>query len=86
MFKTWIQTGLHFKTLPAKTFLRRREKSAFGFKNNIERITAAVSSKAAGTDKIPLSVVEKSAKRRAFKNLHLTSLAVFYRLQKNRLG
>lgn len=77
------ETGLNFKMLPEKTFLGSHEKSAAGFKKNKERITVAVCSNAAGTHKIPLFVVGKSAKPRAFKNLHPSSLPVFYRSQKS---
>lgn len=77
------ETGLNFKMLPDKTFLSSQEKSGAGFKQNKDRITVGVCSNAAGTHKIPLFVIGKSAKPRAFKNLNPSSLPVYYRSQKS---
>ncbi|XP_050313664.1 jerky protein homolog-like [Anthonomus grandis grandis] len=77
------ETGLNIKILPEKTFLGSHEQSASGFKKNKERITVAVCSNAAGTHKIPLFVIGKSAKPRAFKNLNPSSLPVYYKSQKS---
>lgn len=77
------ETGLNFKLLPETTFLSSHEKSASGFKKNKERVTVAVCSNAAGTHKIPLFVIGKSAKPRALKNVNPSSLPVYYRSQKS---
>lgn len=78
------ETGLNFKMLPTKTFVSSREtSSAPGFKKNKERITVGVCCNAAGSHKIPLFVIGKSAKPRAFKHTNLSSLPVYYRSQKS---
>ncbi|XP_054744414.1 jerky protein homolog-like [Anastrepha obliqua] len=77
------ETGLNIKMLPETTFLGSHEQSASGFKKNKERITVAVCSNAAGTPKIPLFVIGKSAKPRAFKNWNPSSLPVYYKSQKS---
>ncbi|XP_050315271.1 jerky protein homolog-like [Anthonomus grandis grandis] len=78
------ETGLNIKMLPEKNFLGSHEQScASGFKRNKEHITVAVCSNAAGTHKIPLFVIGKSAKPRAFKNLNPSSLPVYYKSQKS---
>lgn len=59
------------------------EKSVSGFKKYKECITVAVSSNAAATYKISPFDIGMSAKQRAFKNLHPSSLPVFYRSQKS---
>ncbi|XP_054737977.1 jerky protein homolog-like [Anastrepha obliqua] len=77
------ETGLNIRMLPETTFLGSHEQSASGFKKNKERITVAFCSNAAGTHKIPLFVIGKSAKPRAFKNLNPSSLPVYYKSQKS---
>lgn len=77
------ETGVNYKMLPKKTFVATHEKSAPGFKLNKERITVALCTNAAGTHKIPLLVIGKSVKPRAFKHLNLSTLPVYYRAQKS---
>lgn len=47
------------------------------------RLTIAPCSNADGTHKLPLFVIGKSKKPRAFKNINLSSLPVYYRNQKS---
>ncbi|XP_046663035.1 jerky protein homolog-like [Homalodisca vitripennis] len=77
------ETGLNFKLLPRKTLATAKEKSAPGFKVSKERITVALCSNASGTHKLPLFVIGKSAKPRAFKTLDMSKLPVYYRSQKS---
>lgn len=77
------ETGLNYKLLPRKTFVTPQESSAPGFKINKERITVALCSNASGSHKLPLFVIGKSVKPRAFKNLNLSCLPVYYRAQKS---
>lgn len=77
------ETGLNYKRLPDKTFARNNEKSAAGFKMNKERVTVAVCSNSSGTHKLPLLVIGKSKKPRAFKNINVTSLPVTYKNQRS---
>lgn len=76
------ETGLNFKRLPSKTFNVGNASSAPGFKLNKERITLALCSNASGSHKLPLLVIGKSQKPRAFKNTNVSSLPVVYRAQK----
>lgn len=77
------ETGLNFKRLPQKTFSVGDSSSASGFKLNKERITVALCSNASGEHKLPLLVIGKSQKPRAFKNINVSSLPVVYRAQKS---
>ncbi|XP_054256871.1 jerky protein homolog-like [Macrosteles quadrilineatus] len=77
------ETGLYYKLLPRKTFAAATEMSAPGFKVSKDRITVALCSNASGTHKLPLFVIGKSAKPRAFKNLDVSKLPVYYRAQKS---
>lgn len=65
------KTGLNFKLLPTKTFATMQEISAPGFKISKEWIAVALSSNASGTHKLPLFVIGKAAKLRAFKNINI---------------
>jgi len=77
------ETGLNYKMLPTKTLARSEEKFAAGYKKSKERITIALCANAAGTHKLPLFVVGKSAKPRAFKHLNMNALPVHYRAQRS---
>lgn len=77
------ETGLNFKMLPERTLASRKEGSVSGYKKAKERITVAACSNAAGTHKLPLFVIGKSAKPRAFKNINVSSLPVYYKPQKS---
>lgn len=76
------ETGLNFKALPNKSLASREESCAPGFKMNKERVTVMACSNAAGNNKLPLMVIGKSAKPRAFKHVNINSLPVYYRSQK----
>ncbi|VEN43486.1 unnamed protein product [Callosobruchus maculatus] len=76
------ETGLNFKMLPTKTLAASNE-SVTGTKLMKDRITVAPCSNADGTHKLPLFVIGKSKKPRAFKNLNPSSLPVYYRNQKS---
>lgn len=77
------ETGLNFKMLPEKTLASSSEASAPGLKKIKERLTVAVCSNATGTHKMPLFVIGKSAKPRAFKNVNPSSLPVYYQSQRS---
>lgn len=74
------ETGLNFKMLPTKTLAASNE-SVVGTKLIKDRITVTPCSNADGTHKLPLFVIGKSKKPRAFKNINLSSLPVYYRNQ-----
>jgi hypothetical protein len=57
------------------------KKSVGGIKVANERVTVAACSNASGTHKLPLFVTGTTSKPRAFKNLNLSSLPVYYRAQ-----
>jgi hypothetical protein len=70
--------------LPQKNLASNQENSVSGIKVAKERETVAACSNASGTNKIPLFVIGTSRKTRAFKNLHLSSLPIYYyRAQKS---
>lgn len=75
------ETGLNFKMLPTKTLAASNESVA-GTKLMKDRLTVTPCSNADGTHKLPLFVIGKSKKPRAFKNINPTSLPVYYRNQK----
>ncbi|MFS1564304.1 MAG: hypothetical protein ACL7AX_13000 [Candidatus Arsenophonus phytopathogenicus] len=74
------ETGLCWKALPNRTLASRRESAAPGHKTSKDRITVMTCSNSSGTHKIPLLVVGKSNKPRAFKNVK--NLPVKYMSQK----
>lgn len=76
------ETGLNFKMLPNKTLAASNE-TVIGTKLRKDRLTVAPCSNADGTHKLPLFVIGKSKKPRAFKNINLSSLPVYYRNQKS---
>ncbi|XP_018577088.1 jerky protein homolog-like [Anoplophora glabripennis] len=79
------ETGLNYKLLPAKTLASRQETSAPGYKRSKERVTilAMQCSNASGSHKLPLTMIGKSTKPRAFKNLSPTAMPVYYRNQRS---
>lgn len=76
------ETGLNFKMLPSKTLAASNESVA-GTKLIKDRITVTPCSNADGTHKLPLFIIGKSKKPRAFKNINPSSLPVYYRNQKS---
>ncbi|GFW69232.1 jerky protein homolog-like [Trichonephila clavipes] len=76
------ETGLNFRALPKKSFASQDEKSAPGYKKSKDRVTLMACSISFGNHKLPLMVIGKSAKPRAFKNVNMKSLLVYYRSQK----
>lgn len=77
------ETGLNFKALPKKSLAAKQEANAPGFKISKERLTVLACNNAAGNHKLPLMVIGKAAKPRAFKNLNVTALPVTYKNSKN---
>lgn len=74
------ETGLNYKMLP-KTTLAAKNELVLGTKLAKDRLTIATCSNAAGSHKMPLFVIGKSKKPRAFKNLNMATLPVYYRNQ-----
>lgn len=77
------ETGLNWKALPQKTLASFSEKTAPGFKLQKDRITAMVCANATGNHRLPLLVIGKSKKPRAFKNLNINALPAKYYAQKS---
>lgn len=76
------ETGLNHKMLPKKTLASTNETVA-GTKLAKNRLTIATCSNASGDHKLPLFVIGKSKKPRAFKNINMETLPVYYRAQKS---
>uniref|UniRef100_A0A1B6M052 DDE-1 domain-containing protein n=1 Tax=Graphocephala atropunctata TaxID=36148 RepID=A0A1B6M052_9HEMI len=68
--------------LPKRTLAAQNE-CITGTKLAKDRITIALCSNANGSHKMPLFVIGKSKKPRAFKNINMASLPVYYRNQKS---
>lgn len=77
------ETGLNYRMLPAKTLAARDEMSAPGHKKSKERLTILACSNASGNLKLKPMVIGKSKKPRAFKNMEMSNLPVYYRNQKS---
>lgn len=77
------ETGLNWKALPQKTLATVSEKSAAGFKVQKDRITVMVCANASGNHRLPLLVIGKSKKPRAFKNLNMAAFPANYCNQKS---
>lgn len=77
------ETGLNYKMLPTKTLASKQEAAAPGYKKSKQRVTILACSNATGTHKLKLTLIGKSKKPRAFKNLRNTeSLPLWYTHQK----
>ncbi|KAJ8959927.1 hypothetical protein NQ314_006129 [Rhamnusium bicolor] len=63
------ETGLNWKALPQRTLASSSEKTAPGYKARNERITVMICVNASGEHSIPILVIEKAKKPRAFKNM-----------------
>lgn len=77
------ETGLNWKTLPQRTLASSSEMTAPGYKAQKERITVMVCANASGEHKLPLLVIGKAKKPRAFKNMDFGLLPVKCRAQKS---
>lgn len=77
------ETGLNWKALPQRTLASSSEMTAPGYKAQKERITVMVCANASGEHKLPLLVIGKAKKPRAFKNMDFGLLPVKYRAQKS---
>lgn len=78
------ESGLNFKMLPTSTLASSQEDSAPGYKKKKERVTILACSNVTGTLKLPLCVIGKAVKPRAFKKIkELSTLPVWYRAQKS---
>ena len=71
------ETGVFFRTLPDRSLVVKGD-SCKGGKRAKDRITALIACSAAG-EKLPLLVIGKSAKPRAFKRYPMESVGVTYR-------
>ena len=72
------ETGLHWKKMPARTFLTQEKKSAPGFKAAKDRYTLLFCANASGTFRCKPMLVYKSETPRAFKNKNKEHLPVFW--------
>lgn len=61
------ESGIYWKSFPSLTLASREEKSAPGRKDCKDRVTFLFCSNAAGTNKIRLCMIGKSAKPRSIK-------------------
>jgi hypothetical protein len=64
------ETGLVWRCLPWRTLAAGDEDKAFGVKESKERLTVLVCTNAAGTHKLKLTVIGKSARPRALKGVN----------------
>ncbi len=76
------EAGLNFKMLPCKKLAVRNEPNVPGAKKNKERLTILTYTNTAGTHRLPLMVIGKSAKPRALNKIPQNQLPVFYKNQK----
>ena len=64
-----------------KSTLAAKNETVLGTKLAKDRLTIATCSNASGSHKMPLFVIGKSKRPRAFKNVNLAALPVYYRHQ-----
>ena len=76
------ETGLWWKLMPSKTFVHHVEVQAKTFKKHKDWVTLMGCANAAGTCKLPLAFIHKSARPRCFKNTSMNALPVCYFSQK----
>ena len=75
------ETGLFWKMSPDRTLAT---KAASGGKKSKDRITAALTSNATGTDDIPVWIIGKSKNPRCLKNINRKLLGIEYRYNKSK--
>ncbi|UYV79405.1 hypothetical protein LAZ67_17002495 [Cordylochernes scorpioides] len=75
------ETGLFWKTLPKRTISSQKNINATDLQGTEERITILICVNASGTHKLPLLLISKSKKPKAFKNIQ--NLPVDYMCQRN---
>jgi hypothetical protein len=68
------ETGLFWRCLPQRTLTAGDEDKAFGVKVSEESLTILACTNAAGTHKLKLTVIDKSARLRALKGVNNFSL------------
>uniref|UniRef100_A0A6B2EH65 Putative tigger transposable element-derived n=1 Tax=Phlebotomus kandelakii TaxID=1109342 RepID=A0A6B2EH65_9DIPT len=72
------ESGLWYQKLPNKTLVEKIQKTAPGYKVNKERLTMLACANATGLHKLPLFIIGKAEKPRAFKGVDLNDLPVKY--------
>lgn len=77
-FHRTIYQENRYKMLPYKTLASKNEAAASGYKKSKQRVTVSLCSNATGIHKLPLILISKSTKPRAFKNVNMKSLPVYY--------
>ena len=81
------ETGLWWKLMPSRTFVRGGETHAKNFKQPKDRVTLMGCANAAGTCKLPLVFIHKYLRPRCFKNMSLNDLPVnYFKPKKNWMG
>lgn len=73
------ETGLFWKATPKTTYQLRHEKRVKGLRAIKDRVTLMTGGNATGSHRIPLLVIGKSLKPRAFKNKSLPTNIVIKR-------
>lgn len=77
------ETGLNHRMLPKNTLAAKQDAAAPGFKKSKDRVTVLACSNASGNHRLPLLVIGKAQKPRAFKNLNVKALPCQYANQKS---
>lgn len=77
------ETGLNYKMLPNSTLASKNEAAAPGYKKSKERVTILACANYSGRHKLPLMMIGKSVKPRAFKHVAPNALPVYYKNQKS---
>ena len=70
------ETGIMWKSLPEYSYYPKSEKQAFGFKQEMKRVTVMVCRNASGTHKILLMVIGQFKFPRPLKNLRIFLLDI----------
>ncbi|XP_047143013.1 tigger transposable element-derived protein 1 [Hydra vulgaris] len=76
------ETGLYWKKLPSRTHISINEKKASGFKSSKQRITIHKCSNLSGSLLIKPMIINNFLNPRAFKNVNMSELPVFWRANK----
>jgi hypothetical protein len=70
--------GLQYCELPTNTIATPNEKKVSGFKQDMRRVTMLACANAAGSHKLRLAFIHKSANPRCFKSISKADLPVYY--------
>ena len=76
------ETGLWWRMTPARSLTRTGEQRHGNFKKAKDRVTLLACANAAGSHRLPMTLINSSKRLRCFKHMNMAALPVHYMAQK----